>query len=102
MVGTWLYCGGLYKIDSRKLCYQASWREAFLFNGIGGLVASQPAAAMEEMEAVGKVGSGGNGGNGGSGQGGEQRQWRRWAMTMEMVEFPTKRCLLAQNQLFEF
>ena len=58
MVGTWLYCGGLYRIDSRKLCYQASWREAFLFNGIGGLVASD-----------------GNGGNGGSGQGmGEQRQ----------------------------
>ena len=77
MVGTWLYCGGLYRIDSRKLCYQASWREAFLLNGIGGLVASD-----------------GNGGNGGSGQGtGEQRQWRRWAMAMETVEFPTKRCL---------
>jgi hypothetical protein len=45
----------------------------FMFNGIGGLVASD-----------------GNGGNGGSGQGtGEQRQWE---MAMETVEFPIKRC----------
>ena len=60
-------CGGLHRIDSRQLYYQASWMEAFLFNGIGGLV-----------EAAASNG-------GGSGRGGEQWQWRRWVAAMDAM-----------------